>query len=177
LNEASKLSDFQKTVLPHLDAAYRLAKWLVANDQDAEDVAQDACLRAWRFYGGFRGGDGRGWLLAIVRNAAFTRLKQRHGQQMDVVFDEELHSEESGLSNPATLVAGQADRVAVRAAIEQLPLEFREVITLREIEELSYKEIAEIADIPIGTVMSRLARGRSLLYDALAKIIQPGNES
>jgi RNA polymerase sigma-70 factor (ECF subfamily) len=178
VNEARKQTDFQKAVLPHLDAAYRLARWLVSNDHDAEDVTQDAYLRAWRFFGGFRGGDGRTWLLAIVRNAAFTRLRQRSGQQIDVGFDEELHSSEANHTNiadPAALAASQSDCVAVRAAIEQLPVDFREVIALREIEELSYKEIADIADIPIGTVMSRLARGRSLLAEALTKTMNPGN--
>ncbi|MDD5200398.1 MAG: sigma-70 family RNA polymerase sigma factor [Terrimicrobiaceae bacterium] len=176
MNASSKLSDFQKTILPHLDAAYRLARWLMANDQDAEDVAQDACLRAWRFYSGFRGGDGRVWLLAIVRNTAFTRLAQKRGKESDVAFDEEMHSAADPASSPAALAVGRADREAVRSAIAQLPPEFREIITLRELEDLSYKEIAGIADIPIGTVMSRLARGRALLHEHLAKIMQPGGE-
>jgi len=155
--------------LPHLDAAFSLARFLLRNDQDAEDAVQDASLRAFRFFDSFRGQNSRAWFLRIVRNTAFTALKRGRGQEGDIVFDEELHTPE----NPETIVASQSDQVhdreTVRAAIEQLAPEFREVITLRELEECSYKEIAEIAAVPIGTVMSRLARARAQLAEILSK--------
>jgi RNA polymerase sigma-70 factor (ECF subfamily) len=167
--ESPRLTEFERQVLPHLDAAYNLARFLMRNDQDAEDVVQEAALRAFRFFESFRGENSRAWFLSIVRNTAFTALKRNRMDEETVVFDEELH----GGQNPA-LDAGIAldraqDRQIVRAAIEQLPAEFREAITLRELEGMSYKEIADVAGVPIGTIMSRLARGRRQLQLLLTK--------
>jgi RNA polymerase sigma-70 factor (ECF subfamily) len=163
LTESPRLSEFERQVLPHLDAAYNLARFLMRNDHDAEDVVQEAALRAFRFFEGFRGENSRAWFLRIVRNTSFTTLKRHHTEEDNVVFDEELH----GVENPPMAAGAELDRAqdrqTVRTAIEQLPAEFREVITLRELEGLSYKEIADIAGVPIGTIMSRLARGRRQL--------------
>jgi RNA polymerase sigma-70 factor (ECF subfamily) len=169
LGPLPRQTQFESAILPHLDAAYSLARFLVRNDQDAEDVVQEASLRAFRFFEGFRGQNSRAWFLQIVRNTAFTTLKRASGHVTDVLFDEELHTPE----NPDTVVASRLDqaydRETVRAAIEELAPEFREVIILRELEEYSYKEIADIASIPVGTVMSRLARARAQLAEILSK--------
>ncbi len=150
---------FEQAVLPHLDAAYNLARWLTRNDHDAEDVAQEACLRAMRFFDGFHGGPVRPWLLTIVRNTYLTWLrKSRTGETAELLDDVE-----SGGANPEELLLEQVDGAALRRALDALPSEYREVIVLRELEEMSYKEIAEVAGIPIGTVMSRLARARRML--------------
>jgi len=155
-------------VLPHLDAAYNLARFLVRNDQDAEDVVQEASLRAFRFFGNFRGENSRAWFLQIVRNTSFSFLKKNRPEEMKVVFDEELHGGQTIMDAGSSLDRAQ-DRQTVRTAIEQLPPEFREAITLRELEGASYKEIADIAGVPIGTVMSRLARARRQLHMMLPK--------
>ena len=160
---------FERIVLPHLDAAYNLARWLTRNDQDAEDVVQEACLRAFRFVGGFYGGDGRAWLLTIVRNTCYTWLRHNRAHELTTPFDEAVHDVECEASNPETLLLHQADQQQLRQALEALPLEFREVVVLRELEGLSYKEIGAIADLPLGTVMSRLARARKRLQHDLAK--------
>ena len=163
LTESPRLSEFERQVLPHLDAAYNLARFLMRNDQDAEDIVQEAALRAFRFFDSFRGENSRAWFLRIVRNTSFTALKRHRTEEDNIVFDEELH----GVESPPMAAGAALDRVqdqqTVRTAIEQLPVEFREVITLRELEGLSYKEIADIAGVPIGTIMSRLARGRRQL--------------
>jgi RNA polymerase sigma-70 factor, ECF subfamily len=164
-----RLADFERRIMPHLDAAYSLARFLVRNDQDAEDVVQEACLRAFRFYEGFRGENSRAWFLKIVRNTSFTALQRARSDEADIVFDEELHSDEAGQIDVGGQLDRELDRKIVRAAIEELPAEFREVITLRELEDCSYKEIADIANIPVGTVMSRLARARRQLYLILSK--------
>ena len=165
--KSSRQAEFERKILPHLDAAYNLARFLMRNDADAEDVVQDASLRAFRFFEGFRGENSRAWFLSIVRNTAFTALKQRQAHDSDVLFDEELHSPENAEPAAGAKLDREFDRDTVRAAIEQLPAEFREVITLRELEECSYKEIADIAAIPIGTVMSRLTRARRQLQQIL----------
>ena len=161
LPEENKLERFEQAVLPHLDAAYNLARWLTRNDADAEDVVQEAALRAFKFFGGFRGGDSRAWLLTIVRNACYTWLRQNRAQELDAPFDEETHGVEG--DNPETVLLEGLDRQMLKEALEELPLEFREAIVLRELEGLSYKEIAAVADVPVGTVMSRLARARKRL--------------
>jgi len=157
-------------ILPHLDAAYNLARWLVRTNEDADDVVQEACLRAFRYFAGFRGtaaSEGRAWLLAIVRNTARTwRDRNRHNAQ-SATFDEELHSDAIADDHPEAAIVRQSEDEAVRAAIDRLPTEFREVIVLRELEGLSYKEIAAVADVPLGTVMSRLARARQMLGEML----------
>ena len=156
-------------MLPHLDAAYNLARSLMRNDHDAEDAVQEASLRAFRFFADFRGGNSRAWFLRIVRNTSFTLLKKNRPADMNVVFDEELHGGQSPHLDPGISLDRAQDRQTVRTAIEQLPLEFREAITLRELEGASYKEIAEVAGVPIGTVMSRLARARHQLQLLLSK--------
>jgi len=162
---------FEREILPHLDSAFSLARFLLGNDQDAEDAVQEAALRAFRFFDGFRGQNSRAWFLTIVRNSAFNILKHKHGHETDVAFDEEMHTPEATpASNVGPQLESALDRETVRSAIEQLAPEFREVITLRELEDCSYKEIADIAGVPIGTVMSRLARARSQLGEILSKL-------
>src|SRR5437763_5059093 len=162
------LAEFERRIMPHLDAAYSLARFLMRNDLEAEDVVQEASLRAFRFYEGFRGDNPRGWFLSIVRNTAFTALKRAGKAEAEVLFDEELHTPETAAADVGAEMDRELDRQTVRAAIEQLPVEFREVITLRELEGCAYKEIADIANVPIGTVMSRLARARRQLHSILA---------
>lgn len=163
--------NFETDVLPHLDAAYNLARWLTRNGQDAEDVVQEACLRAFRFFGGFRGGDVRAWLLKIVRNAYYTRLQQNRRQEPTTAFDEEIHSGEAASLSPETLMLQDADGQLLRHALEELPVNFREVLVLRELEGLSYKEIADVADIPLGSVMSSLSRARERLRESLTALV------
>jgi RNA polymerase sigma-70 factor, ECF subfamily len=169
LTESPRLSEFERQVLPYLDHAYNLARFLMRNDQDAEDVVQEACLRAFRFFENFRGENIRGWFLKIVRNTAYTTLKKNRPAEMNVEFDEDQHASQTPALDPSLTLDRAQDRQTVRAAIEQLAPEFREAITLRELEGASYKEIADIANVPIGTVMSRLARARQQLQMILAK--------
>ena len=170
MNATDPQSQFEQIVMPHLDAAYNLARWLAGNDHDAEDIAQEACLRAFRFLNGFRGGNSRSWLLTIVRNTAFTWLKQNRPQAVVSIGEEEmLEIEDPAAAANHSAALHHADRDVLRAALEQLPMEFREVLILRELEGLSYKEISEVAAVPIGTVMSRLARARKQLQDYLAQ--------
>ncbi len=161
-------SPFEQVVLPHLNAAYNLARWLTRNEHDADDVVQEAYLRALRFFGGFRGGDGRAWLLAIVRNACYDWLRRHRPEEGHASFDEELHGAFDQSQTPEDLLLEGADRLRLRAALEALPLAWREALILREFEGLSYKEIADIAGIKMGTVMSRLARARARLQQQLA---------
>ena len=160
----SDLLKFEEAALPHLGAAYNLARWLTHNDTDAEDVVQEAYLRALRHFDSFRGGDGRPWLLAIVRNTCYTWLQRNRTSDWQVPVDEETTENIETDSNPETLLLREANTLMVRQAVEKLPPEFREVIVLRELEELSYKQISEVVDVPIGTVMSRLARARKRLH-------------
>jgi RNA polymerase sigma-70 factor (ECF subfamily) len=160
LEEDRRRSRFEAAVLPHLDAAYNLARWLTRHDDDAEDVVQTACLRALRFFDGFQGGSPRSWLLTIVRNTFYSSLARQREQDLGTPFDEELHSVEQAAGDPEAELLRHADAELLRQGLAALPAPFREVMVLREIEGLSYKEIAAIAGIPIGTVMSRLARAR-----------------
>lgn len=156
---------FETLVLPHLDAAFNLARWLLRSGTDAEDAAQEAMLRAYRFFHGFRGGDVRAWLLQIVRNTCFTWMeKNRHGKDTSE-FDEALHGPVG--PTPESLAIAADNRGRLTQALESLPSRFREVIVLRELEGCSYKEIATITSIPIGTVMSTLSRARRQLQLAL----------
>jgi len=158
----------EQAVLPHLDAAYDLARWLTRSDQEAEEIVQTACLRAVQFFDGFQGTNPRAWLLAIVRNSFYSWLQQKNRlQELTAPYDEEVHAAESGGADPETELLRQADARLLRQAFEALPLPFREVMVLRELEGMSYKEIATIAGIPIGTVMSRLARARRQLQEFL----------
>jgi RNA polymerase sigma factor (sigma-70 family) len=163
-----KFSRFEQAILPHLDAAYNLARWLMRNEDEAADAVQDACLRALRFIGGFRGGDGRLWLLAIVRNTCYSRLKRGTIREKETEFDDEVHSLEVEAANPETLLERSRDNEAVHQALEELPEELREIVVMRELDGMAYKEIAEVAGVPLGTVMSRLARARQRLQRALA---------
>ena len=168
----NRLATFEEAVLPHLGAAYNLARWLTRNDADAEDVVQEAYLRAFKFFGGFHGSDGRSWLLTIVRNTTYTWLQQNRSPQLTTEFDEEIHLVEEKDLNPEALLMQKADHELLRRAMEELPVEFREVMVLREMEGLSYKEIAEVAEVPVGTVMSRLARARKRLQQSLSSSMQ-----
>ena len=174
MEEQNKQARFEETIMPHLDAAYNLARWLTRNEHDAEDVAQDAVLRAFKFFDGFRGGNSRAWLLSIVRNTAYTWLQKNRKHEIAAVFSEEKHDVEDLASNPEVLLLKTADHQEIMRAVEQLPVEFREVIILRELEGMSYKEIAEMSDVPLGTVMSRLARARKQLQRSLGQRLQPG---
>jgi RNA polymerase sigma-70 factor, ECF subfamily len=169
LREKDRLARFEQIMLPHLDAAYNLARWLTRNEDDAQDMVQEAYLRAFQFFDGFRGVDGRAWLLTIVRNTCYTWLQQNRAHEPPTMFDEEIHSLDSDASNPATLVLQSADQGLLRQAVDELPVAFREVVVLRDLEGFSYKDIAEIANIPVGTVMSRLARAREQLKQFLCK--------
>jgi RNA polymerase sigma factor (sigma-70 family) len=166
------LSRFEEVVLPHLTAAYNLARWLTRNGNDAEDLVQEACLRAFKSFAGFRGGDERAWLLTIVRNTCYTWLQANRAQELTMSFDEEMHTMEGGSRDPETLLLESADRELLKNALEELPLEFREVVVLRELEGMSYKEIADLAGIPVGTVMSRLARARERLQRRLTTSVK-----
>jgi RNA polymerase sigma-70 factor (ECF subfamily) len=161
---------FEALVLPHLDAAYNLARWLAGNDQDAQDVVQEAVLRALRYFGSFRGDSARPWLLQIVRHTCFAWIKRNRPADMVALDDDDESAgawQESSPDEPyAALVRGD-ERAQVNQALAQLPVAFREVLVLREMEDLSYREIAAIADVPVGTVMSRLARARNLMRSAL----------
>jgi RNA polymerase sigma-70 factor (ECF subfamily) len=168
LREEHPLARFDQAVLPHLDAAFNLARWLTRNDHDADDVVQEAYLRALQFFGGFHGGDGRAWLLTIVRNTCYTWLQKNRPRELTAVFEEQIHGGSAAL-NPEKLLLQSEDRQLIRQALEELPLEFREVMVLRELEGLSYKEIATITGIPLGTVMSRLARARDRLQQTLSQ--------
>jgi RNA polymerase sigma factor (sigma-70 family) len=154
-------------VLPHLDGAYNLARWLTRNSADAEDMVQEAYLRAFKFFDTLRGVDSRAWLLTIVRNTCYTWLQQNRPRDLAEPFDEDVHSGESDSADPATLALKSANHQMLKEALEALPAEFREVVVLRDLEGFSYKEIAEIAKIPPGTVMSRLARARERLKQLL----------
>jgi RNA polymerase sigma-70 factor (ECF subfamily) len=159
---------FEQAVLPHLDAAYNLARWLTRNDQDAQDVTQESFLRAFRFFDGYQGGNVRAWLLTIVRNTCYTWLSRNRAPDFAVEFDEEIHSEEvSGSADPEIQVLANADKETVQRALSELPEIFREVLVLREMEGMSYKEIADVSSVSLGTVMSRLARARTRLRESL----------
>jgi RNA polymerase sigma-70 factor (ECF subfamily) len=161
---------FEQLVLPHVDAAFNLARWLLRGRTDAEDVAQEALLRAYRFFRGFHGGDARAWLLQIVRNTCYTWLEKNRPMELNMEFDEELHLQTC--ATPETLAIAGDDRKRLTLALETLPPRFREVLVLRELEGCSYREIAAITSIPIGTVMSSLSRARRQLYFALANSSQ-----
>lgn len=175
--EPNQLACFEQAVLPHLDAAYNLARWLMRNDHDAEDMVQEAYLRALKFFGGFRGGDSRAWLLTIVRNTCYTWLQQNRKQELSDDIGEEAHEVESNDPNPETVLLQNVDQQMLKQALEALPVEFREVLILRELEGLSYKEIADLANLPVGTVMSRLARARQRLQRAVATHTLKGRHS
>ena len=167
--EETILASFERTLLPHLDGAYNLARWLTRNDHDAEDMVQEAYLRAFKSFDGFQGGDGRAWLLTIVRNTCYTWLRHNQSNELATVFDEDIHSGERDGSSPETLLLQSLDSQFLKQALEELPLEFREVLIMRELEGLSYRQIAHVAGLSLGTVMSRLARARKRLQQRQAR--------
>jgi RNA polymerase sigma-70 factor (ECF subfamily) len=172
VREPNQLLSFEARVMPHMAAAYNLARWLTRNDHDAEDVVQEAYLRAFRFFDSLRGDDPRAWLLTIVRNTCFTWMEQN--RKPTLVLNDNIAESNSSQSNPEELLAANIEASLLRQTLEELPLEFREVIVLRELEGLSYKEISAVTSVPIGTVMSRLARGRGRLQKLLRDRMQKG---
>lgn len=176
MDAAQRTLRFEAVALPHIDSAFNLARWLARNDQDAEDIVQEAYLRAFKFFDGFHGDDGRPWLLSIVRNTFYSWYQQRKTQGQSVEYDEQLHgvapsgsgSPQPDEADPQQLLMREDSRRQLNRALQTLPAEFREVLVLRELEDLSYKQIAAIAGIPMGTVMSRLARARTQLAQILA---------
>ena len=172
--DQSKVVRFEEIALPYMPAAYNLARWLVHNEADAEDVVQEAYLRAFRFFSGYYGGDTRAWLLTIVRNTSYTWLQQNRALRLADPIEDKLDEVGLDFADPEILLLQRIDSQIVRHALQELPVEFREVVVLREMEALSYKEIANIVDIPIGTVMSRLKRGRKRLHGLLANLMGKG---
>jgi len=163
-----ELASFEAMMLPHMDAAHNLARWLLRNEQDAQDIVQEAYLRAFKSFSGFHGSNGRAWLLTIVRNTAYTLLKKNHAVDLTTPFDEEIHASGRESVSPAAILEHAEDAELIKNAMDELPAEFREILTLRHQESLSYNEIGEILKIPVGTVMSRLARARAKLKEYLA---------
>jgi RNA polymerase sigma-70 factor, ECF subfamily len=167
---------FDAVVLPHLDAANRLARWLLRDEHDAEDVVQEASLRAFRYFRTFGGGDGRAWFLRIVRNTCYSW--RRHGFQAPTdSFDEEQHSSVRPQPDPETLLLQTDDAASIARAMDGLPDRFHQMLVLREVEGLSYRELADVVGIPVGTVMSRLSRAREALRGALDSKLQPSRHS
>jgi len=166
--QGHELASFEAMMLPHMDAAHNLARWLLRNEQDAQDIVQEAYLRAFKSFSGFHGSNGRAWLLTIVRNTAYTLLKKNRAADLTTTFDEEVHASGRESVSPAAILEHAEDAELIKNAMNELPAEFREILTLRHQEELSYQEIGEILKIPTGTVMSRLARARAKLREYLA---------
>jgi RNA polymerase sigma-70 factor (ECF subfamily) len=160
---------FERVVLPHLDAAYNLARWLVRSTHDAEDIVQEAYLRAFKFFAGYQGGDARAWMMKIVRNTSYSFLEKNRPAELAEEFDEQIHTVGTDRPDVEAILLQAVDSRMLREALDELPLSFREVIVLRELEGMSYKEIAEVMGVPIGTVMSGLARGRGQLRERLLK--------
>ena len=158
---------FERLVLPHLDAAFNLARWILRSRADAEDVTQDAMLRAYRFFSGYHGGDARAWVLQIVRNSCYTWLEKKRPAEDVSEFDEKLHVPQDPLPTPEALAIASVDRERLTGALQSLSARFREILVLRELEGCSYKEIAAITEMPIGTVMSGLSRARQQLRAVL----------
>ena len=157
----NKTANFEAVFMPHLDAAYNLARWLTRDPSDADDVVQEAFMRAFRFSEGFHGGDSRAWILRIVRNTCFTWLKKNRSKELVYELEEDQHQAVTG--NPEELLLESADRKLLNELLDELPPAYKEIIVLRDLEGLSYKEISSVTELPLGTVMSRLARARSRL--------------
>lgn len=176
MGETTKLALFEQTILPHLNAAYNLARWLMRNDHDAEDVTQEAYLRAFRFFDSFKGGDGKAWLLTVVRNTSRTWRRRTMNGETNVLFDERIHSSGDEIKDPERRLVEESKLETLRECMELLPAEYREVVVMREMEEMSYKEISEAAAVPIGTVMSRVSRARKRLQDCAARRTKGGSQ-
>jgi RNA polymerase sigma-70 factor (ECF subfamily) len=170
----AKVGGFAEILLSHLDAAYNLARWLVRNGDDADDVVQEAYLRAFQYSDGFRGGDARAWLFTIVRNTAYTWLRKTRAFEPVIQFDEQIATTGVGveLPSPEQLLLQKADERLVEQAMSQLPVRFREILILRELEGLSYKQIAAVMGVPIGTVMSTLSRAREGFRHAAGDLLK-----
>lgn len=166
--DQQQMARFERLVMPHLDAAHNLARWLTRDEHDAADVVQEAYLRAYQYFGRFHGEGGRVWLLKIVRNTCYTWLKQNRPGDTVQLAEENMHAVACSTSTPDAQAASLERRQLLRQAISELPEEYREALMLRELEGMSYKEIATIADVPLGTVMSRLSRAREKLHERLA---------
>ncbi len=168
--KTNKAVNFEETILPHLDAAYNLARWLTRDGADAEDVVQEAYLRAFKFFDGFHGDNARSWILKIVRNTCYSWLQKNRAHAVTTEFDEEQH----GVVDHDTeaVLIGNIDTQMLKRLLNELPLEFREIVILRELEGMSYKEIAGVSDLPLGTVMSRLARARARLQTGLVTCLK-----
>jgi RNA polymerase sigma factor (sigma-70 family) len=175
MSQEHELASFEGMMLPHLDAAHNLARWLLRNEEDAQDVVQEAYLRAFKSFSGFHGSNGRAWLLTIVRNTSYTLLKKNHAVDLTTTFDEEIHTSGQESVSPATVLEHSENAELIKEAMDELPVEFREILVLRHLEGLSYKEIADIAQLAPGTVMSRLARARAKLKEYLAARIGKDN--
>ena len=169
MGKESKATNFEEVFLPHLDAAYNLARWLTRDPSDADDVVQEAYMRAFRFCDGFHGGDSRSWILKIVRNTCYTWLKKNRSRELVYELDDDKHEAITG--NPETELLESSDRLVLMKLLEKLPAPFREIVVMRDLEGLSYKEISSVTELPMGTVMSRLARARKRLQaDAIANL-------
>jgi RNA polymerase sigma-70 factor (ECF subfamily) len=169
----SSVPGFEALMLPHLNAAYNLARWLTGNQDDANDVVQEAYFRAFRFFDGYYRGDGKLWLLTIVRNTFFTWRRREKQRMTSESFDELTHHSNKQAADQEESLVREAEVALLQECIENLPTEFREVIVMRELEELSYREIANLTGLPVGTVMSRLSRARKRLLEC-AKSVEGG---
>ena len=165
----SGAGNFEELILPHLDAAHNLARWLVRDRHDAEDIVQESYLRAFKFFGGYQGGDARAWVLKIVRNTSYSFLKKNRPADSMEEFDEMVHRADKREPDAEGALLQSVESSLLREALEELPVNFREVLVLRELEGMSYKEIAAVIEVPIGTVMSGLARGRAQLRERLMR--------
>jgi RNA polymerase sigma-70 factor, ECF subfamily len=172
ISVGSEVGGLAERLLPHLDSAYNLARWLVRNAEDAEDVVQEAYMRALQYASGFRGGDPRAWLLTIVRHTAYRWLQKTRPYEAAAQFDEEIHTSGTEISNPEQLTLQSADARFVEKALGELPVRFREILILRELEGLSYKEIASVLGMPMGTVMSTLSRARDRFRHAASYLLK-----
>jgi len=169
MSDSAKTSRFEDLIMPHLDAAYTLACWMTRNPEDARDVVQEAYLRAFRFFDGYHGGSAKAWLLTIVRNTGYTWLRQNRAHEMESVFEDEALDVPEQTPGPEAHFLQSAHQELLRKAMDAMPLEFREIVILRDLQGFSYKEIVEMTGLPIGTVMSRLSRARNRLQKNVAE--------
>jgi len=165
----AKLELFEEIILPHLNSAYNLARWLTQNEHDAQDVVQESYLRAFRFFDGYHGGEPKAWLLAVVRNTCHTWRRREKRDVTRVLFDEADHTPDLDAPNAEEKLVEETKMNTLRDCIETLPVEFREVLVMRELEEMSYQQVAEAANLPVGTVMSRLSRARKRLEECAGR--------